>query len=114
MKFRNYFIASVLVMFLPLSGCKGGASLSNRRVPVINKQYMGKDKKVDESSSHYNKSDENYYTFNANQIPVNYFKEKKATGVFHPTPKKAKKKKKEGEDWRQGCECCGRARGPFS
>jgi hypothetical protein len=93
MKFSNYFIASVLIILLALSGCKGGTSLSNRRVPVINQQYMGKDKKFDEHHSHYNKSDENYYAFNAHKMPVSYFEEKKTKEVFHPAPKKAKKKK---------------------
>ena len=93
MKFRDFFISSIPMILLALSGCKGGTSLSDRRVPVINQQYISKEKRIEGSHSSYNKSDENYYAFNTHQMPVSYFEEKKTKEVFHPSPKKSKKKK---------------------
>lgn len=93
MKFKNYFTPLVLILLLALSGCKGGTAISDRRVPVINQQYLDKEQKRAENHSHYNKSDESYYAFNSYQLPVSYFEEKPAKEVFHDSHKKLKKKK---------------------
>ena len=79
------------IALVSISGCKSKHSLSNRRVPVINKEYLD-GKKTEDKDPLIKKGEGSYYGFNSHHLPVNYFEEKPSKEIFHSSPKKIKKK----------------------
>lgn len=92
MNLRPCLVFLLSIALVSISGCKSTNSLSNRRVPVVNQEYL--DGKKDKKEYPVIKSGEdNYYGFNSHHMAVNYFEEKPSKEIFHAPPKKIKKKK---------------------
>lgn len=93
MRHRFFVLYLISIVLLAVSGCNTTNSLSDRRVPSVNQEYLEKKtQNIELVERARNKAEESYYDFNSHHLPVEYFEEKPPKEIFHDAPKKMKKK----------------------